>query len=667
MRMIEIFYCLLPLSFLSLLSGVLLILAYLRYPSLRKAPGMFILYQCIAQLGSDVHWIGSAIYILIEGYPPHSEPEPNHICRTQGLISTYVFFLALNYILCISLEIVFRLRNPMDPGHCRGLFLHVFSHLAAGVITILMGVFDGAGDSLLGMCFVRAGSWADNLMYAPLCFYYPATISAIGYAFVVYYRTRMVKRRIFLVRFSIVIFLYEICWAPMCVLHVSHAAGAPPLPGLSLLAWVFSSLAGLFINSIRLLDFILVKRLKCALRKRAARPIAKPQTVRASQPSINTVSDASMLESDVHQFLCDVFLESVLSAFLNVSLAFRYIINTDNQSVRRTSTYNTEKQVFYISPKEIDGCELLDEQSRPGCKGHLVEKYEVRVTAYASSVFAELREMEGLEDATLLKAFSPVLNRPHLRHNVGNRGGRSDAFISFTSDRLFLLKTLNRREKRFLLSTLLPGYFEHIKKHNSLLARLLAVFRFDDNRGNTFNIVLMRSIIEIPGNISALFDLKGSQVARKLLKNEDIMTISGLDKGTIYKDMDFLQTVGSLELPISQRERLLTALHSDILLLTRMNIMDYSLLIAFVPHSDEIAGKGYRFNGGEGGWDYYMGVIDYLQEYTRLKRLETLTKKLVNSSGPEGEISIVDPEEYASRFVSFVAQITAPSDRKGHL
>ena len=62
-----LFYSLVPISFLSLLSGILLIYAYIRLPSLRKPPGMFVLYQCIAQLCSDVHWIGSGIYILLEG------------------------------------------------------------------------------------------------------------------------------------------------------------------------------------------------------------------------------------------------------------------------------------------------------------------------------------------------------------------------------------------------------------------------------------------------------------------------------------------------------------------------------------------------------------------------------------------------------------------------
>lgn len=61
----ELFYSLVPISFLSLLSGILLIFAYIRLPSLRKPPGMLVLYQCLAQLGSDVHWIGSGTHIYL--------------------------------------------------------------------------------------------------------------------------------------------------------------------------------------------------------------------------------------------------------------------------------------------------------------------------------------------------------------------------------------------------------------------------------------------------------------------------------------------------------------------------------------------------------------------------------------------------------------------------
>ena len=469
----------------------------------------------------------------------------------------------------------------------------------------------------------------------------------------------MLKRRIFLVRFSLVILVYEVCWAPMSVLHVAHAAGIKAIPSLMMISWVMSSLAGLFINSVRLLDSALVKRLKRRLKKQVIKQAFQP-SVRISMPSINnTVSDMSLLDTDMHQFLRDVFLESVLSAFLNVSLSFQHIIAEDAKQDSTPRYVKSEKRSFYISPREVETSGFLDDQLISLCKSHLVSLYDVRITEYAGTAFAHLRDIDHVTSATLVQAFHPVLNKTLIKQNAGNRGGRSDAFISFSADRKFVLKTLNHREKSFLLNTFLPAYFHHIQNKDSLLARVLGVFCFEDNRGIQFDIMLMRSVICTPGNIMALFDLKGSQVARKLLKDERITRISELERGVIYKDMDFLQTVGTLQMPVSQRNWLLSTLRSDIELLSSLNIMDYSLLLAFVPHSP-MSSEQYRFSGKEPSeWDYYIGVIDYLQVYTRMKRLETLTKGLVSSGRQAQQISIVDPVQYAARFMAFVEQIVS--------
>ena len=537
--------------------------------------------------------------------------------------------------------------------------MHILSHGTALTIILFLAVLNGAGESMVSTCFIRAGSWADYLMYLPLGVYFPFSVSIVIYAFVTYYRTRMLKRRIFLLRFSIVILIYEVCWAPMCVLHVSRAAGTPPISSLMMAAWVMSSLAGLFINTVRLLDSALMRRLKRNLRKRAAKRSFQ-QAVRISLPSINsTVSDLSLLDTDIHQFLRDVFLESVLSAFLNVSLSFQRILAADVQPESVPRYIRSEKRCFYISPREVEASGLLDDQLLSLCNCHLVAQYEVRVTEYAPTAFAHLRDLDHVPATTLLQAFNPVLNKPLIKQNAGNRGGRSDAFLSFSADRKFIMKTLNHREKSFLLNAFLPAYFHHIQSKASLLARVLGVFCFEDNRGVLFDIMLMRSVITAPGSIVALFDLKGSQVARRLLKDASIADISGLERGQIYKDMDFLQTVGSLQLPLLQRNRLLETLQSDIQLLSSLNVMDYSLLLAFTPHSNSCV-EEYRFSSAEhSDWDYYMGVIDYLQEYTSLKRLETFGKGLVRGYRQSGQISIVNPVQYAARFQAFIAHIVS--------
>lgn len=60
-------YCVVALSSLSILSGLAIIVAYLRLPSLRKPPGMLVLYQSMAQVVIDVHWLVSGLYREVSG------------------------------------------------------------------------------------------------------------------------------------------------------------------------------------------------------------------------------------------------------------------------------------------------------------------------------------------------------------------------------------------------------------------------------------------------------------------------------------------------------------------------------------------------------------------------------------------------------------------------
>ena len=48
----------------------------------------------------------------------------------------------------------------------------------------------------------------------------------------------------------------------------------------------------------------------------------------------------------------------------------------------------------------------------------------------------------------------------------------------------------------------------------------------------------------------------------------------------------------------------------------------------------------------------YFGVIDILQPYTPLKRLESLSKSVFNRGG-KGAISCVEPDFYGERFLRF--------------
>jgi hypothetical protein len=53
---------------------------------------------------------------------------------------------------------------------------------------------------------------------------------------------------------------------------------------------------------------------------------------------------------------------------------------------------------------------------------------------------------------------------------------------------------------------------------------------------------------------------------------------------------------------------------------------------------------------------YRFGVIDFLQAYTRKKKLETLLLRKRFSGKPKNCFSCVEPPVYADRFYEFLAQ-----------
>ena len=164
---------------------------------------------------------------------------------------------------------------------------------------------------------------------------------------------------------------------------------------------------------------------------------------------------------------------------MSLSLTYEKIatLHPSKKSTINVPQLASETRIFFLGRREIEGCEQLDELTKKQCNSHTVRNYEVKVTEYAPVLFSHLRDLEGVSCYELFESFNPTVNKPLIKQNAGNRGGRSDAFISFSVDKKFLMKTLTRGEKTFLLGDLLPVYYEHILSKYSLLARILGAGR----------------------------------------------------------------------------------------------------------------------------------------------------------------------------------------------
>lgn len=189
------------------------------------------------------------------------------------------------------------------------------------------------------------------------------------------------------------------------------------------------------------------------------------------------------------------------------------------------------------------------------------------------------------------------------------------------------------------------------------------------------------------------YDLKGSLIGRRaqkkkktvteanvkrdrsqnisLLENESII----LNKSDIHhslkdsivlgKDQDFLQSEDvNIVLGEREQEKLNKLLQKDVAFLTKLKLMDYSLLLGIaegkkLPNQNSIEGeprfKKWRKVYSEAQGQYFsFGIIDYLQIFNYAKYVESTLKSMRYK---EKQYSCVEPSVYASRFLNFIGGI----------
>lgn len=217
------------------------------------------------------------------------------------------------------------------------------------------------------------------------------------------------------------------------------------------------------------------------------------------------------------------------------------------------------------------------------------------------------------------------------------------------------MKTITKQEQNVLIKTLLPSYHCHIMTHpDSLIARTLGFFTLKF-QGTHLRLLLMQNIF--PRGINKLtFDLKGSKLDRKISKNKNLHSINDLIGDKVYKDLDFLSTQKYLSIPYKEALSVQKRIYEDIQLFSKLNIMDYSLLLGIAD--DRIYNWKYFIASGpeevESG--YVVGIIDYLQLYNGAKKLETFSKNL-KVGVHRHDISSMNSEDYCKRFLKFITSI----------
>ncbi|XP_059200858.1 phosphatidylinositol 4-phosphate 5-kinase type-1 gamma-like isoform X2 [Centropristis striata] len=310
---------------------------------------------------------------------------------------------------------------------------------------------------------------------------------------------------------------------------------------------------------------------------------------------------------------------------------------------------------------------------------------DFRFKTYAPVAFRYFRELFGIRPDDYLYS---LCNEQLIE--LTNPGASGSIFY-VTRDDEFIIKTVMHKEAEFL-QKLLPGYYMNLNQNpRTLLPKFFGLYCVQCG-GKNIRVVVMNNILPRSVRMHLKFDLKGSTYKRRASKKEKEKS-----KPT-FKDLDFLSDVPEgLTLDQDTYSALLKTLQRDCLVLESFKIMDYSLLLGVhnktqaerehqpqgsppgggdekkraaqralystamesiqggstcrdtLDHDDTMGGIPARGSKGE-RLLLFIGIIDILQSYRMIKKLEHSWKSLIHDGDT---VSVHRPGFYAERFFKF--------------
>ncbi|KTG32021.1 hypothetical protein cypCar_00010675 [Cyprinus carpio] len=304
---------------------------------------------------------------------------------------------------------------------------------------------------------------------------------------------------------------------------------------------------------------------------------------------------------------------------------------------------------------------------------------DFRFKTYAPIAFRYFRELFGIRPDDYLYS---LCNDPLIE--LSNPGASGSIFY-VTSDDEFIIKTVQHKEAEFL-QKLLPGYFMNLNQNKrTLLPKFYGLYCVQAG-GKNIRIVVMNNLLPCSVPMHLKYDLKGSTCKRRASPKEREKRVP------TFKDLDFIQDMPEgIQLEPDNYNALSKTIQRDCLLLQSFKIMDYSLLVgihnvdqacreragvvegggsegAVTPDhrrpqaqkalystamesiQGEAKGKGALETEDQWGGIparnskgerilVYIGIIDILQSYRFIKKIEHSWKALVHDGVKKANIS----------------------------
>ncbi|XP_059906124.1 phosphatidylinositol-4-phosphate 5-kinase, type I, beta a isoform X1 [Gadus macrocephalus] len=301
---------------------------------------------------------------------------------------------------------------------------------------------------------------------------------------------------------------------------------------------------------------------------------------------------------------------------------------------------------------------------------------DFRLKTYAPLAFRYFRELFGIKPDDYLYS---MCNEPLIE--LSNPGASSSWFY-LTSDDEFIIKTVQHKEAEFL-QKLLPGYYMNLNQNpRTLLPKFYGLYYINCG-GVNVRVVVMNNVLPCALKMNYKYDLKGSTYKRRANRKER------LKSSPTFKDLDFQEMHEGLHFDAETYNALMKTLQRDCRVLESFKIMDYSLLLGVHVLDKKAGSRGGRGDSRRGQKVLYstalesiqgnakdpepvvdddtmggipakhkdekllifLGIIDILQSYRFIKKVEHSWKALVYDGDT---VSVHRPNFYADRFLNFM-------------
>lgn len=169
---------------------------------------------------------------------------------------------------------------------------------------------------------------------------------------------------------------------------------------------------------------------------------------------------------------------------------------------------------------------------------------------------------------------------------------KSGEFFYYTGDTKYLIKTMSKEESKFM-RVLIPHYFEFVTKNpDTFINPFFGMHRVQMNSfGQHVYFMVLGSVFDTELLLHQTYDLKGSKQGREVSEEDKAL-------GKVRKDNN-LENDGIKFHLGTNRDAFLAQIQKDSVFCSKMNIMDYSLLVGIHEEVYEKTGRqdpGRRFS-----------------------------------------------------------------------